>query len=139
MNTLKNLTAVLTLAAVALLTGCSDSIVTPQNFESSGNKQGQASFDSQSKLTTYSSKLKLKAGESFTITNEEANLETFRNVYVSECNPKEFRISSTTIDSDLGCSWEGYNGFGVDDITIENLSGVNKIIDVNLQGRTRKH
>ncbi|MBV6480079.1 MAG: hypothetical protein HGGPFJEG_02913 [Ignavibacteria bacterium] len=134
MTNFKSSLSVIAMLISAVITGCSDSPLSFNNPESSAISSSSETFDANSRLSTYSEKIKLKSGESFTITKEQANLVSFREVRVSECKPDEVRIWSTTIDSDLSCHWFGYNGFGLDDITIENTGKLNKVIDFSLSG-----
>lgn len=134
MKTFKKTISVLALLIVAVITGCSEN---PLSYSDSGTSQSRSessASDSESRLSTFAKKIKLKCGESYTITRKQANLESFREVYVSECNRNEVRISSSTIDSDLNCTWIGVDGFGLEDITIENTGKFNKIIDITLFG-----
>lgn len=138
---MKNIKKAITVSAVlvlAVITGCGDSPLSYQNPESSGYNSSSATLDADSRLSTYSSRIKLHSGESFTITRDQTNLVSFREVRVSVCDPSEVRIWSTTIDSDLNCSWSGYNGFGLDDVTIENTGKLTKVIDFSLSGVSSK-
>jgi len=134
MTTLKKALSVLTLLVLAVITGCSENPLSYSDSVTSQNRSESSASDSESRLTTFVTKIKLKCGESYTITRKQANLVSFREVHVSECDRNEVRISSSTIDSDLSCTWIGVDGFGLEDVTIENTGKYNKVIEIKLVG-----
>lgn len=138
MTNLKKAITVSAILILAVITGCSDSPLSYQNTESSGYNSSSATFDADGRLSNYSTRVKVKSGESYTITRDQTNLVNFREVRVSVCDPSEVRIWSTTIDSDLNCNWFGYNGFGLEDVTVENTGKLTRVIDISLSGVSSK-
>ncbi|MBK9331526.1 MAG: hypothetical protein IPM96_03735 [Ignavibacteria bacterium] len=139
MKTIRNTAAAIAVLGLIIITGCSENSVTPGEFSSNNNLSGliNKNFPEQ-KLSSVNLSVKLNPGDSYTLKSDGANLQTFRIISLKNCDPDQLRITSTTIDSDVGCNWEGYNGFGLDDITIENIGKTRTYAFGNIYGVTRK-
>lgn len=139
MNLLKNTLASLTILGLIIISGCSDSLITQGDMNSQNSlSSSELSIHADEKLSQFDLSVKLAPGDSYTLKSEDVNLKTFRLISLKNCNMDEFRITSSTIDSDVGCYWEGYNGFGLEDITIENIGKSNVYCFGNIYGVTRK-
>ncbi|HAY33301.1 MAG TPA: hypothetical protein PK536_00225 [Ignavibacteria bacterium] len=139
MKKIKSTLFTLTFLGLIIITGCSENAMTPPELSSKNNLTEKVNNNlTDQKLSLFEFSVKLSPGESYTLKCDAANLETFRIISLKNCDPGQLRVTSTTIDSEVGCQWEGYNGFGLDDITIENTGKSSAISFGNIYGVTRK-
>lgn len=142
MKNLKHYTGSLLLICLTILAGCSDNLTAPasqtQNLTHEKNQlnKSEAVFDDG----IYRGKFKLSPGQTINLHYGITNLLLINSYSVSNCsfdrNELMIRTSNMIGSNSLPCEWTSTNGLMFEDLSIKNVSGNTKIIEVKMTGFT---
>ena len=133
MKALKQILSILIVISLMILSACSDSITSSLNSVPEEN-QSPATGSSE-RGVSYSSSFRLKPGEHVLLNSRVTLLRSINEYSVSECenSRSELYISASNIGMLHSMPCES-SEFVLDDLMIENISGMVKKINVKLSG-----
>jgi len=124
--------------SICILSGCSDN---PVSTETETNNQTIAGMSGRSfEDGTFRKKYLLKHGETVNLSWDITGLILTNSYTISNCtiNARDLYIctSNQVGNSSLPCMWKKSGSFAFEDLSIKNISGQTKTIDVWLEGLT---
>ncbi|MFZ1322640.1 MAG: hypothetical protein WAT71_13870 [Ignavibacteria bacterium] len=124
--------------SIYMLSGCSDN---PVSSESVTNKEIITGVSGRSfEDGTFSKKYLLRNGETVNLSMDITGLILINSYTISNCtiNTREIyiRTSNQVGNSSLPCMWKKSGNFAFEDLSIKNISGQTRTIEVWIEGLT---
>ena len=124
--------------SICILSGCSDN---PVSIETETNNQTITGMSGRIfEYRTFRKKYHLKHGETVNLSWDITGLILTNSYTISNCtiNARDLyiRTSNQVGNSSLPCMWKKSGSFAFEDLSIKNISGQTKTIDVWLEGLT---